>query len=44
MKGADKWQNKMHNYEDIQIYGPISKAYRIPGAELGRAATKPSTV
>lgn len=41
MKGADKWQN---NYEDIQIYGPIPRAYRVRGTELGRAATKPSTV
>lgn len=43
MKGADKWENIMHNYENIQIYGPVPKVYRIPGVELGKLATKTKT-
>lgn len=43
MKGADKWENIMHNYENIQVYGHVLRAYGLPGTEPGRGATKTNT-
>lgn len=33
----------MLKYENMQIHGHILRAYGIPGAELGRRATKTNT-
>ena len=44
MKGADKWENIMHNYENIKVYGHVLRAYGLPGTEPGRGATKTNTV
>lgn len=43
MKVADKWENIMHNYENLQIYGPVPRVYGIPGVGLGRLARKTNT-
>lgn len=42
-KGGDKWEYIMLKYENMQIHGHILRAYGIPGAELGRRATKTNT-